>query len=459
VVVLIPSLSERPEQEKYRIQFVGGLMLGKDLELNQGRVVLSRSHFQCLPINRRSEVELLLSCARTHLDAETIERIHDLIQNDIDWDYLLRTALRHKIIPLLYRTLKKTCPLSVPDGILEQLRAYFLANTARNLFLTGELLKLTDRLQGQGILAIPFKGPVLAEYVYGDLSLRQFADLDILIYKRDALKARNVLVSDGYRPEIKLSIQQDKKYLKTEYYFTVISDEGRVTVELHWEMTGGNSYLLFDFGFLRDRLEPKALFGTKVLHLSPEDLIVYLCLHGCKDSWPNLQSISDVAELIRFCPAMGWAQVTHLAGMMRCERLVLLGLFLAHDLLGATLPVHIVKRIENDAKIPGLAMDVYRTLFDESGKCSVDEIGSRFSFFHMRVRNRLSEKIRYALYLTTSPTVEDWRRLPLPASLSFLHYLFRPIRLAVGLALSLLRRHVAKRKTTGSYGGARLEKA
>ncbi|GAG91885.1 unnamed protein product, partial [marine sediment metagenome] len=84
-------------------------------------------------------------------------------------------------MPLLYQSLKKTCPEAVPDDTLEQLRAYFLTNAKRNLFLTGKLLRLLELLKDNGILAVPFKGPVLAESVYGDLSLRQFADLDILV--------------------------------------------------------------------------------------------------------------------------------------------------------------------------------------------------------------------------------------------------------------------------------------
>jgi len=36
------------------------------------------------------------------------------------------------------------------------------------------LLKLLDLFENHGIPAVPFKGPVLASSIYGDLSLRQF---------------------------------------------------------------------------------------------------------------------------------------------------------------------------------------------------------------------------------------------------------------------------------------------
>ena len=393
---------------------------------------------------KRREMEFLLCCARTQLDPQAVERIHSLARRDTDWDYLVRTAIRHRVIPLLYRSLKKGCPQAVPDGTLEQLRRYFLVNAGRNLFLSDRLLKILSLLKDRGIFAIPFKGPVLAEYVYGDVALRQFADLDILVHKRDVLKARKLLISDGYRSEFELNTEQDKAYVRTEYYSKLITDDGRVIVDLHWEMTGRNSCLPFDLEHVKGRLEPGTLAGKEVLHLSPEDLLLYLCLHGSKDCWPNLESICSVAELIRSCPAMDWPRVAHLASRMRCERILFLGLFLAGDLLGAPLPGEILKRMESDRKIPRLAMKVYKNLFDESHETSANGINPRFSLFHMEVRDRLSAKIRYGLYLAISPTVEDWRRLPLPASLSFLHYAFRPIRLAVGLGLALLRRYLPR---------------
>ena len=143
----------------------------------------------------RPEIDLLLNCARTRPDSETDERILGLVQNGVDWTFLFYSAFRHGVLPLLHQTLNKVCPRAVPDGTKEQLRKFSLENGRRNLYLAAELLKVLDILEGHGIFAVPFKGPVLAESVYGDLSLRGFVDLDILVHKRDAINARNCLLS------------------------------------------------------------------------------------------------------------------------------------------------------------------------------------------------------------------------------------------------------------------------
>ena len=106
----------------------------------------------------RPEDELLLSCARIRLDSGRASRIRELAQMDLSWDYLLKSAGRHGLIPLLYRHLHATAGV-IPGSVLERLRKLVHANAARNLLLTSELLAILPLLQAEGILAIPFAAP------------------------------------------------------------------------------------------------------------------------------------------------------------------------------------------------------------------------------------------------------------------------------------------------------------
>jgi len=210
-------------------------------------------------------------------------------------------------------------------------------------------------------------------------------------------------------------------------------------------MAGRNSFFPLYVESLKDRLEPTTLAGKEILHISPEDLLLYLCIHGTKDGWMNLEQICCIAELVRGRPGLDWMLVSCLAKRLRCERILFLGLFIAHDLFRVTLPEKVLRRIEGDTKVPKLADKVYDRIFKELEYVPGD-ISSRFLWFQMEVRGRFEEKIRYASYLIFRPTVEDWRKLPLPAQLWFLHYLYRPIRLIVGLLLVLMRRYLIKRQ-------------
>src|SRR2546426_10956064 len=71
----------------------------------------------------------------------------------------------------------------------------------RNLCLTGDLLSLLELFEARGIPAVPFKGPVLAVQAYGDVALREFRDLDILVTHRDITRARELLLARGFSAE------------------------------------------------------------------------------------------------------------------------------------------------------------------------------------------------------------------------------------------------------------------
>lgn len=171
----------------------------------------------------RPEIELLLCCARTQIDPSTQERIKELLQEKIDWKYLIQTSARHKVMPLLYRSLNTTCPELVPKSILSQLRNFFYTNAQRNLFVTAELIKLLTLFQEHEIPAIPFKGPLLSVSVYGNLALRQFTDLDILIDSKNLLKAKALLLSQEYSLTGELSWESN-----------FISRNHQINVDLHW---------------------------------------------------------------------------------------------------------------------------------------------------------------------------------------------------------------------------------
>ena len=260
----------------------------------------------------RPEVELLVCCARTCVDEERTEQIRALLREDINWSYLIKIALRHGIMPLLYWNLNTICPEAVPKATLSQLRDYFHNLAQRNLFLTGELVKILLLLESHQITAVPLKGPVLAASAYGNLAFRQFYDLDILVHERDVRKAKGLLISKGYQPNIHLSEPEEEDSLFQWCDYGFVHNEKGTLVELHWRFTPNYFPFTPESDRLWERLESVSLADTSVLNLSPEDLLLYLCVHGCKHVWQRLAWITDIAELLRH-PQLEWRRVTEQA--------------------------------------------------------------------------------------------------------------------------------------------------
>jgi hypothetical protein len=367
-----------------------------------------------------AEIELLLCAAHPHPSPTRSERLRALLDPaapDLDWDRLLRAAQRHEQGPLLHRLLKAAPTGSVPDAVRHHLQEQATAVAVRNLFLATELLRLLQRLRARAVLAVPFKGPVLAAAAYGSPALRQFVDLDILVDGRDVPRTVRLLERDGYRPRFPLHGLRRLIYLQSEASFDFVRADGLVTVEVHWGLMP--RYFGFALGLdsVRDRLVTADLSGTPVPSLPAEDLLLFLCLHGTKHRWSSLKWIGDVAALVAAEEALDWDAVWSRAAALGGERMLRLGLLLATGLLGAGLPPHVDRRLRRDPVAAALAAEVAGELFRPGGPRP--GAGNRF---YLRAMTSPWRRARYCLHLATIPTLEDWQRLPLPPGLALLHY-------------------------------------
>jgi hypothetical protein len=369
---------------------------------------------------------LLLGCAPAPSESDDA-RLQTLAREGVDWNQVLSLASRHAVLPLLCSRLLRTCREIVSREVLEEFQSQWRENVGRNLFLISELTRILALLEANGIEAVPFKGPALSALVYGNISLRQFADLDIFLHRDDIPLAKNLLLSQGYRPEIALPEPQEAAYLGSQYHYVLIDVAREVMVELHWEFTP--RYLHFPLAStgLWDRLERRNLSGIEVCNFSPEDLLLILCTHGTEHFWGRLGWVCDVAQLI--CrEAMAWDRVFDTAEKLGCQRMLSLGLFLASDLVGASLPAKISARQQSDPAVVWLAQLVRKSLFGQANFL-VDFFQN--NFFQVGVRGLWREKIGYCFYLPFTPTISDWECISLPARLSFLYSFLRPLRLMI----------------------------
>src|SRR3712207_4243104 len=99
----------------------------------------------------RPEHALLLCCARTRLDAATAGRLKSLLGRKLDWDYLVKLARRHSLLPLLYWQLNATAPGLVPPERLLELKRRFGDNAAHNALMAAELVSVLRLFERAGI--------------------------------------------------------------------------------------------------------------------------------------------------------------------------------------------------------------------------------------------------------------------------------------------------------------------
>jgi hypothetical protein len=367
--------------------------------------------------------------------------IENVVSQEINWEKVIQTAVDHRVMPLLYQSLHTFCPQAVPTIILHRLQELFRSNARRNLFLVSELLKLVKLLESHGIGAIVFKGPVLAVYAYGNLSLRQQVDLDILVRKRDIFKAKHVLLSNGYRLLPEMTLEQEGALLQSHHAFVFVPKPPTYSVDLHWAIAQPHHANGLNQEVLWERVESVSLGGHSVLTFRPEEMMLFLSMHGSKHWWQQLGWICDVAQLVRARPNLDWKRVMRDADQAGCIKGLLIALELVKNMVGGTLPGHVLQMIDGSPKVKAVAHSVTKRLFSDRRSFLVERFHQ--IFIVSRLKQRLRDRFLYLLYEwreTVTPNEQDQALVSLPAAFSILYYLVRPIRLTLVYGLSRLTR-------------------
>lgn len=346
---------------------------------------LSQSIFQQQPV-----IGFLLHSLSPQITDNAVQEMQTAANADLDWQKLIKIARHHRVLPLLYRRLEVVGLDSVPEPLLLELHSYCQRLSMRNLFVTAELRKLLSRMESKGVDAMPYKGPVLAESLYCDLHLRQFGDLDIVIQPQDMPTVEQLLSAEGYRPYLGTKTAAElASYMadKNQHTYDFYHEHKQIFIEIHWRFWP----VFFSSVKPQDiwhRREQVALAGNMVSTLKPEDQLIILCMHGSRHRWERLSWLCDIAMLLEKYSELDWDEVSAIARAWGAERMLHLGLYLAHTLLSTPLPESVIQKIKIDPAILHLSQGVTEQLF--SNHASQRFLAS--TRYQIQVRERWRDK-------------------------------------------------------------------
>ncbi len=328
-----------------------------------------------------------------------------MASDGINWDLVWQLSKAHGVAPLIYANLATICPKAIPSSIHQAFRRHNQANVLLSTLLARELVILIDALAAKGIKAIPFKGVTLAQTAYGDISLRECSDIDLIVEQEVIPQARKVLWSQGYQ----LTSRETGKEESDEQYHFFQKRNGIVVVDLQWNMARQHFGFRLDRKEFYERLRPVGLPTKVVMGLAHEDLLILLCVHGTKHAWEQLKWICDVAELVRRRPALDWSRVLFQSEEWKCRRVVLLGLGLAQTLFDTSLPRLVLREIELDPDIVSLLGRMPKQLLKNPDQ-AVDE--SHAEALYMQMKDSCWERWKLGVELCRAETDVMTRCLP-----------------------------------------------
>ncbi len=372
---------------------------------------------------KKAEQQLIQCIARRDIAPD---QLRSLANARIDWDYVIAIAYAHGLLPLLHKHVATAASDLIPAHFLSRLKRDSISNSQNVLHLVGKQLRLYKLFKEHNIPVALFKGPLLAQMAYGEISLRQAGDIDLLIARRDFAQARPLLESLGYEMTPLLTPAQLASHLNNHCEIQFMRDEWLTLVDLHWDLAPRS----FVFGVKGDevmsRLQSVSLAGTTVETFGAEDLLLYQAMHGAKHLWRRLEWISCLAESLRATTTINSDTLVNRAAKAHATRMLALGLRLVTEFSDAPVPPEVLSSIDPDKAMQRMATQIRAQLFTTFGPAKSTET----NLYNLRIMDRKRDALVSALRSIFIPTLPDWQSLALPASLHSLYYAYRPLRLS-----------------------------
>ena len=226
---------------------------------------------------------------------------------------------------------------NLPAEVEERADTRRMQSRAETLGKVMRATALVDRLEGAGIPVIVFKGPATGHSAYHDVSLRQFADIDLLLKQSDMNAAHGFVLQLGYKPYF---AQADAGGLIKKGHALEFSSD-TLKVELHSELLSRYLRVRFDHDEVWATARLLNVGGRQLKVLSSEVQFLFLCAHGAKHEWASIRWICDLTQLVPALDESATARLIDLAEELHARKLLALGLQLVRDVFQSKLPAQL----------------------------------------------------------------------------------------------------------------------
>jgi hypothetical protein len=274
----------------------------------------------------RPEEKLLFACTRQNFLPVHQETVLEVCHNEeIRWDLVYAIARGHGVAPLVYANLLRgDLNLEIPRNILDRFKRNHAGNVIRKERRAEKLERVLAFFKRKSIDVMLIKGESLDILVYDQPWYTTPHDVDLVIrVKRDE-------IPDSVVREIEQFFGndggQDGGHLGIEYdYFE------------HHDIVM-NGVLPVDFQQIWDDATKIKFKGQDVFVMSPEDMLLSLCINSCRKRFFRLKALCDIAETIYKYPGLDWSKLAQRARAYDCHNIVYTALLVTKMTVDCSLP-------------------------------------------------------------------------------------------------------------------------
>ena len=389
------------------------------------------------------ETWALLACAQTVIDERRLPAFREAVAACGSAERLCNAAVQRGMVGHLHHQIAAQSDTSFAAHVAEPLQKLYRVSMQRNLHQAAELLRLLEKLRGLGVEAMPIKGPVLAEALYGDVTLRNWVDLDLLVRHEQVPVVRDLLLWAGFRDSSPFNLQLLGRKRRTTGELHFESDEGDL-LDVHWQVSVGYEADALPAEVLLPRAQARTLLGRTVPGPSDADTLLMTCLHGTHHRWNTVEGLLAVAVQVRDTPAGQWSRLLAAARDAGCARRVTVGVAHVCRVFGLPLPPELARVLGEDRYSRALLRSLGPTTIErgvgQGGRVELTDLA-----WTIVTEDSIPRALEHAAVRAFRPHVGEWESVALPAGAEWLYYPLRPLR----LVLKWLRRVPTSRSLRG----------
>jgi len=300
--------------------------------------------------------QLILLSAKLQLSAVELELLNDLIPQIQNWDSAVTNIIARQTAPLFFKKLPLLSNRDlIPVEATNKLQQAYYKSLSRGMVLYNAFEKVAEAFCcATDIRVVVLKGIYLSEWLYGDIALRQFSDMDLLVSKDDAMQCLSILTELGFKPSDSAVTEFITEFIASKseivhYAPMVIND---VSVEIHIKLHRQSKHYDIKIESFLNNAEKLLLRNKPVYALELHDLLIHLCVHLDKHfrgGHVQFTSFNDIVNLLeKYQHEIDWTLLVQRCDYHECELAVFRFLVLIHKFYDAALPEHILRKYESD---------------------------------------------------------------------------------------------------------------
>jgi hypothetical protein len=206
------------------------------------------------------------------------------------------------------RLVQSPARAELPRWWLDQLKAAYFTKWVKQERLVQGLGELASTLAGRHEFLL-LKGPYYGVRFYGEIKYRQFADLDILIRRRDLAAVERLMVDAGYTRKSNILLSRGLTARFTHALDFVKPPD--MALDLHWALSANAAHALDYDAIWRDR-QPFTLRDREYGVLSDEHEVVFILISIFKDLERGAARVKAFVDLyvmlLTLHDRLDWAQ-------------------------------------------------------------------------------------------------------------------------------------------------------